>query len=175
MAALGAALLGMVAGYTDEPEARQAATRLAAVRGRATQAAEDDGVRSAAFGAALAMEDGAERERAVREATVEAIDSSLAIGRIAESLVAELRLLADIGNPHVEADLLVAAEALRAALEGSVVTARANLQLLDRHRKADDGLDEKVAGCERAAGQTARAADEVGRILAERRRAPGAR
>ncbi|WJL94934.1 cyclodeaminase/cyclohydrolase family protein [Microbacterium sp. ET2] len=145
MTAISAALLGMVAAYTpDDVEAERAVGRLRGRRRAATRAAEEDGVRSAAFGASLAMSDGPERERAVRQATVEAIESSLSIGRIGVSLLDDVRLLADIGNRHVEADLRVAAEALRAALEGAHLTAEANLDLLERHRTQDDQLDPRV-------------------------------
>jgi formiminotetrahydrofolate cyclodeaminase len=90
-----------------------------------------------------------ERERAVRQATIDAIASSLTVGRLGVSLIEEVGLLADIGNPNVEADLLVAVEALRAALEGTIITARADLDLLSRHRRPDDGLDAHVASFER--------------------------
>lgn len=150
MTGIAAGLLGMVAAYTaDDVEARQAEQRLSRTRCQAMKAAEEDGVRSAAFGAALAMDQGPERERAVREATVDAVASTLDVGRVAASLLEEVRLLADIGNPHVEADLRVAVEALRAALEGTNHTARANLDLLARHRTADDHLDPTVAAFER--------------------------
>ncbi len=150
MTGIAAALLGMVAAYTaDDLEARRAEQRLSDKRRLAMRAAEEDGVRSAAFGAALAMEPGPDRERALRQATVDAVASALDVGRIAASLLEEVRLLADIGNPHVEADLRVAVEALRAALEGTNHTARADLDLLSRHRTADDQLDPQVAGFER--------------------------
>lgn len=145
MTAISAALLGMVAAYTtDDVEAERAVRRLRGRRHAATRAAEEDGVRSAAFGASLAMADGPERERTVRQATVEAIASSLTIGRIGASLLDDVHLLADIGNSHVEADLRVAVEALRAALEGAHLTADANLELLKRHRQQDDELGPHV-------------------------------
>jgi formiminotetrahydrofolate cyclodeaminase len=150
MTAISAALLGMVAAYTKGDGAERAGQRLAQIRRAAMKAAEDDGVHSAEFGAALALPQGPGREAAVRVATVAAIASSLAVGRLAASLVAEVRLLADIGSRHVEADLLVAAAALRAALDGVVVTTRADLDLLRAHRSADDGLDDDVASFEGA-------------------------
>ena len=111
MTGIAAGLLGMVAAYTaHDLEARQAEQRLSDKRGLAMRAAEEDGVRSATFGAALAMDQGIDRERAVREATVDAVASALDVGRIATSLLEEVRLLADIGNPHVEPDLRVAVE-----------------------------------------------------------------
>ncbi|MEI2268817.1 cyclodeaminase/cyclohydrolase family protein [Microbacterium sp. No. 7] len=167
MTGIAAGLLGMVAAYTDDdPEARQAEQRLSRTRRLALDAAEEDGVRSAAFGAALAMDQGPDRERAVRDATVVAVASALDVGRVAASLLEEVRLLADIGNPHVEADLRVAVEALRAALEGTNHTARANLDLLARHRTADDYLDPKVAAFERDLVDLAAKRAECTRIAA---------
>ncbi|HET8780521.1 MAG TPA: hypothetical protein VFM66_10630, partial [Agromyces sp.] len=63
---------------------------------------------------------------------------------LAASLVEEARLLVAIGNRNVEADLIVALEALSAALAGSVATARADLDLLSAHRTVDDELDEPI-------------------------------
>lgn len=167
MTGIAAGLLGMVAAYTaNDVEARRAEQRLSRTRRQALNAAEEDGVRSAAFGAALAMDQGPDRERAVREATVEAVASALAVGRVAASLLEEVRLLGDIGNPHVEADLRVAVEALRAALEGTNHTARANLDLLARHRTADDQLDPKVAAFERDLVDLAAKRAECTRIAA---------
>jgi formiminotetrahydrofolate cyclodeaminase len=167
MTAIAAALLGMVAAYTpDEPAAASARKRLARIRRQATAAAEADGVRSARFGAALAMEDGSERESAVRVATEEAADSSLAVGRVAASLVEEVRLLADVGNPHVEADLLVAGEALVAALGGVIGTTRADLDLLGAHRAPDDGLDDTLARAEGELREIVDVRGELARMLA---------
>ncbi|MEW2012441.1 MULTISPECIES: cyclodeaminase/cyclohydrolase family protein [Microbacterium] len=167
MTGIAAGLLGMVAAYTaDDLEARRAEQRLSDKRRLAMEAAEEDGVRSAAFGAALAMDQGPDRERAVRQATVDAVASALDVGRIAASLLEEVRLLADIGNPHVEADLRVAVEALRAALEGTNHTARADLDLLARHRTADDQLDRQVAGLERDLVDLAEKRTECARIAA---------
>jgi formiminotetrahydrofolate cyclodeaminase len=170
MTAISAALLGMVAAYTaHDSEARMAAQRLAVIRRAAATAAEEDGIRSADFGTALALDKGAAREHAVRKATVDAITSSLTIGRLAASLVDEVRLLARIGNPHVEADLLVAVEALRAALHGADVTARADLDLLAKHRSSNDGLDAEFASLERGIGDLARTLSELEDTAAYRR------
>jgi len=170
MTAIAAALLGMVAAYTaDSPQARLAAQRLGVRRRAVMTAAEEDGIRSAAFGAALAMDEGPERERAVRQASVDAIASTLTVGRLGASLVDDVRLLDDIGNRHVEADLLVAVEALRAALEGANVTARANLDLLARHRTNDDGLDEQIVAFERGIRDLAEKRAELERLATNKR------
>ncbi len=170
MTAISAALLGMVAAYTaDSPQARLAAQRLGVTRRAAMTAAEKDGIRSAAFGAALAMDEGPEREGAVRRASVDAVASTLTVGRLGASLVDDVRLLHDIGNRHVEADLLVAVEALRAALEGANVTARANLDVLARHRTNDDGLDEKIVAFERGIRDLAEKRAELDRLATNKR------
>ena len=157
MTAISAALLGMVAGYTaDRAEARQAAHRLGVRRSAALTAAEEDGIRSAAFGAALAMDEGPERDRAVRQASVDAIVSTLTVGRLGVSLVDDVRLL-------------VAVEALRAALEGANVTARANLDLLARHRTNDDGLDEQIVEFSRDIRDLAEKRAELDRLATNKR------
>ncbi|WP_426320029.1 cyclodeaminase/cyclohydrolase family protein [Microbacterium sp. E-13] len=169
MTAIAAALLGMVASYTpDEPRARDAVRRLHEHRRAATEAAEDDGVRSAAFGAALAMDESPERERAIREATVEAIRSSLAIGVIAASLVGEARRLAEVSNPHVEADLKVALGALGAALDGVLVTARSDLATLTKHDDAGGSVGSSIRQQESTVAEVASARDSLRRLVAER-------
>lgn len=169
MTAISAGLLGMVAAYTEGDAAEHARGRLAPTRRAAMKAAEDDGVHSAEFGAALALPQGPGREAAVRVATVAAIASSLDVGLIAASLVAEVRLLADIANRHVEADLLVAVAALRAALDGVVVTARADIDLLRTHRSADDGLEDDVASFDRGVAELVSARAELDRISPRQR------
>jgi hypothetical protein len=78
--------------------------------------------------------------------------------------VQEVRLLAAIGNPHVEADLIVAVEALTAALAGAVATARADLDILSAHRAADDRLDGRFEAFERQIHEMERARTEVDRL-----------
>ena len=165
MTAISAGLLGMVAAYSgQDPESGRAAGRLDRVRRQATSAAEADGERSAAFGAALAMEPGPERERVVRSSTADATASSIAVGRLAASLVEEVRLLAAIGERQVEADLVVAAEALAAALAGAVATARADLDILSAHREPGDALDDRIESFERDLDEVERARREAGRL-----------
>lgn len=173
MTAISAALLGMVAVYTpDEPESDAAAPRLRRIRRAATRGAEEDGIRSAAFGAALAMDDGPDREREVRKATADAIASSIEIGLLAATLLPEARLLAEIGSHHVEADLVVALEALRAALAGAAATARSNMDLLATHRAPGDDLDARVAAFQDDVDAIARAQADAER-LARRGQARG--
>jgi formiminotetrahydrofolate cyclodeaminase len=165
MTAIAAALLGMVAAYSaDDAEIVQSATRLDRVRRRATAAAEADGERSAAFGAALAMESGPDREDAVRSTTVDATASSIAVGGLAASLVDEARLLAARGNPNVEADLIVAVEALAAALAGAAATARADLEILSSHRVPDDALDDRIESFRRDIDEIERTREGLSRL-----------
>ena len=167
MTAISAALLEMVAGYSGD-RARPPAERLERTRNAATRAAEADGVHSAAFGSALGMDDGPERERAVREAAVSATESALAVGRLAASLIVEAELLSDIGNRHVDADLLVACEALQAALASSAITVRSNLEMLAKHRQPEDGLDARVVGFDGALAELGENRADVKRIVGGR-------
>ena len=169
LTAIAAALLGMVASYTpDEPRARAAVPRLHECRRAATAAAEHDGVQSAALGAALAMDESPEREPAVRRATIAATESSLAIGRIAASLVGEALQLAEVSNPHVEADLLVALGALGAALDGVAATTRSDLDLLSHHRGTDQSVERSIRRLDSAVTDLAEARDGLGQFIADR-------
>ena len=167
MTAMSAALLGMVAGYSGDA-AQPVAERVRRIRSDATSAAETDGVHSAAFGSALGMEEGDERERAVREAAVSATESALSVGALAASLIVEAESLARIGNRHVDADLLVACEALQAALASSAITVRSNLEVLAKHRQPEDGLDQRVFGFESALAELSEIRVDVKRIIASR-------
>lgn len=149
LAAIAAALLGMVARYTAHPEAEAAIPRLTRLRREATRAAEEDGIRSARFGAALASK-GPGRDERVRVQTLAATESSLAVGHIAAALVSETAQLSRVADRHAEADLLVAAGALRAALDGTIATVAPDVAILRRHRAPDDGLDERLAAFEQA-------------------------
>ncbi|HWI31154.1 MAG TPA: cyclodeaminase/cyclohydrolase family protein [Microbacterium sp.] len=150
--AISAALLHMVAEYSpDSDEAEACGERVAAVRIRALDAAEADGVVSAEFGAALRPSEHPDRDARVRRAAVAATDSSVGLGRIAEELVPELALLFDVGNPSLRADLEVAGEALSAALGSARANVRANVSTVKAHRGEGDRLDEWVAHVERRA------------------------
>lgn len=164
MLGLAAALMGMVAGYTDDAAVAERARPLDSVRAELLQAVEADGVVSARFGAALALapEDPA-REETVRDAAVEAAQSVARLARIGITLVAEARVLADQGNPHLAVDLAVATEALGAGLAGASLNLRANLQLARRHGASPampTALEEEV-------GRLAEARTQVAQITAE--------
>lgn len=135
MLAVAAALLSMVALYTsDDERATQSAERLVGHRRQALRAAEADGIRSAALGEAVgAAPDSPGRDRSVRDAAVAAAASSATLGRVGVDLLPELQLLAEIGNPNVTADLVVAAHALIAGVAGALVNLRGDVALAARH------------------------------------------
>lgn len=138
MLGVSAALLRMVANYTpDDPRASACADRLVERRRAALAAAEADGIRSAELGAALALPDDPHRGGRVRDAAIAASRSSATLGEVGEALLEELRLLSGIGNPHLDADLAIAGEALAAGLAGASVNLRANVQLARAHLAAD--------------------------------------
>ena len=151
MLALAAALLRMVAEYTpDEPRAEECAGRLVTRRLAALDASETDGVRSAELGAALRMSrDDPARDERVRDAAIEAARLSAVLGDVGAGLVEELRLLREIGNPHLAADLAVAGEALAAGVAGASINLRANLQLARAHDATAEELHALDAEVER--------------------------
>lgn len=160
---ISAALLRMVAEYTDDGQAAESAARLTRWREDVVTAAEADEVRSAEFGAALALNSSdPERDERVREAAVHAAVSSAAIGEAGERLLPELCLLAEVGNPSLAADLCIAADALATGIRGVSTNLRANLQTASRHGARKGDHPSLVAAVERfrvvqeAAGGVAR-------------------
>lgn len=135
MLATSAALLRMVAEYTpDDSRSSECAERLVNRRKEALDAAEVDSVRSADFGAALSLPaDDPERDAQVRQAALAAARSSVLIGEVGRGLLTELRLIAEIGNPQLAADVAVAAAALAAGIAGASINLRANLQTARKH------------------------------------------
>lgn len=167
MLGIAASLLRMVAEYTpDDPRASECADRLARTRQEALDAAEADGVLSAGFGAALGMSsDDPERDHRVRDAAIEAAESSVRLGAAGIRLLPELRVLTEIGNPHLVADLAVSAEALRAGLAGAAINLRANLQTAVKHDASASivsALDTEASRLAEAGNAVARIADELG-------------
>jgi len=169
MLAIAAALLRMVAEYTtDDARATECGERLAGLRLDILQAAESDGIVSAEFGAALALpRDAPDRDDSVRSAALDAADSAARIGSIGAKLLAEARLLVEIGNPSLVADLAVAVEALGAGLSGTVINVRANLQTARKHEAASSDLEALQAEVERLVG-TRRAVADIGADLSPR-------
>ena len=134
MMAIGAALLHMVAAYTpDDERAQHSGRRSIELRVRALQAAEEDGIRSAALGAALATDASPDRDERIVKTGTAGAESSASLISIGGALAAELRVLADRGNPHLIADVAVAAEAIGAGLGGALTNLRACATLARRH------------------------------------------
>lgn len=141
MMAIGAALLHMVAAYTpDDERAQQSGRRSIELREEALQAAENDGVRSAALGAALAAEPSSQRDQRIVLTGTAGAESSAALVEIGRALAAELRVLADRGNPHLIADVAVAAEAIGAGLGGALTNLSACVALARRHLPEGESL-----------------------------------
>jgi formiminotetrahydrofolate cyclodeaminase len=134
MLAIGAALLHMVAAYTpDDERAQRSGRRAVELRVDALRAAEDDGVRSAALGVALAEDASPARDARIVDTGTAGAESSATLVGIGAALAAELRVLADRGNPHLIADVAVAAEAIGAGLGGALTNLRSCLALTRRH------------------------------------------
>lgn len=150
MLAISAGLLRMVAGYTpDDERAGASGTRLAGLLRDALRAAETDGLLSATLGSALAEPaDAPGRDRRLRDAAVAAARSSAELGTAGIAISRELDLLAEVGNPHLAADLAVAAHALEAGLAGALTNLRANMGLVEAHRSPDDAVDGALANLE---------------------------
>ncbi len=165
MLALSAALLRMVAEYTpDDERAEECAARLVTRRVDALDTAETDGVRSAELGAALRTPtDDPDRDERVRDAATEAARLSAALGEIGVGLIDELRLLGEIGNPHLAADLAVAGEALAAGIAGASINLRANVSLARAHGAREElaTLQADIERLRSARAAAARIADET--------------
>ncbi|MFS0894676.1 cyclodeaminase/cyclohydrolase family protein [Microbacterium sp. 179-I 3D3 NHS] len=165
MLGIAASLLRMVAEYTpDDDRAARCGERLADVRAEALAAVEADGVSSAGFGAALALPaDDPDRDARVRDAAVDAAVSSVRLGDVGIRLIPEIRLLADIGNPHLTADLAVASEALRAGISGAIINLRSNVRVAQKH----EGSPAEVSALLDSAARMTAARDEVAGIAVD--------
>ncbi|GAA2174698.1 hypothetical protein GCM10009784_14090 [Arthrobacter parietis] len=124
MLAIAASLTSMVAGYTD-PGAEQGEqlerllARAQELRRTALRLADDDAAASRAFGSAFRLNEGDERDRAIREASLGAARSSAMLGDHAIAAIDDLSWLAENGNKALIADVVVAFGALRAAVTGA--------------------------------------------------------
>ena len=165
MMGLAAALLHMVCGYTpDEPAAVAAGERVAELRERALRAANDDGIRSRALGAALASRD-PDRSIPLHREAVAASVSSAELAEVGIALSAELRVVADVGNPSVVADTGVAAEALAAGLGAALINLRANVRLARKHASEGDD-DAPLVGVDEIGEHGGRVREEIDIIRA---------
>ncbi|MEV7693108.1 cyclodeaminase/cyclohydrolase family protein [Microbacterium sp. NPDC089189] len=150
--AVGAAVLGMTAGYAAEGDERRRAIALAArVRQDALAAADRDAAASAALVAAFRLPED-ERSRAVRAGALrEAATASLTVARLALPLVETLGWLAEHGDPMLTPDVVVAGRTLAAGIRSACATARSNLT-------AAAGVDDGALAPLRTAESDARAA-----------------
>jgi len=164
MLGIAASLMRMVAGYTpDEPAVAGSADRLARVRTDLLEAVEADGVVSARFGAALALDaDDPERDERVAQAALDAAASVAELGSLGITLVSDADALAADGNPNLAVDLAVAMEALVAGLSGASVNLRANLKTARAHGASSSLLGSR----EEDVARLAEARTRIGRISA---------
>jgi formiminotetrahydrofolate cyclodeaminase len=135
-AAQAAALLGMVARYSEGPKYTEHAPVIArvrdeadAVRAEALTLAEADATAFGAVAEAYRLPKQTEAERAARSAAVQAAlaraaEPPAAVIAAAARLVELAEALLPVGNPSVVADVAAAAEAARAA----ATTARLNVE-----------------------------------------------
>ena len=124
MLAIAASLTSMVVGYTDAgaeqgEQLESLLARAQELRRTALRLADDDAAASRAFGSAFRLNEGDERDRAIREASLGAARSSAMLGDHAIAAIDDLSWLAENGNKALIADVVVAFGALRAAVTGA--------------------------------------------------------
>ncbi|MCP2032111.1 formiminotetrahydrofolate cyclodeaminase [Okibacterium sp. HSC-33S16] len=129
------ALTSMVAGYTevdDDSQAELDAVKRRAANGRerALELADADASASKSFGRAFRIEPGEDRKEAIRDASLDAAQSSADLGAQGAAAVDDLEWLARHGNPALIADIAVACGALRAAVAGARTNASFDLGAL---------------------------------------------
>ncbi|HEX6343005.1 cyclodeaminase/cyclohydrolase family protein [Umezawaea sp.] len=131
-AAQSAALLGMVARYSDGPKHAEHAETIGAVlsevdvlRVEALQLADDDARAFTAVTDAYRLPKGPERSAAIAEALAGAAVPPTRTIAVAERLVALAEVLLPVGNRNVITDVAAAADAARAA----ATTARVNVEI----------------------------------------------
>lgn len=144
LAAVGAGLASMVAGYSTADVGGFAPSpalvdRMARVRDdaralteRCLEVADDDSRASSGFAAAFRLPGGTdaevrEREAAIGAATLTAARTSVEVGRLGVRALDLLEPLVADGNPVVLADVGVGAAAVAGALRASAVTTEANV------------------------------------------------
>lgn len=135
MLAIAASLTSMVAGYTEPADEQRTdldalIARAQKLRQVALQLADEDAEASDAFGKAFAMDRGAERKEAIRDASLGAARSSVILGEHAVDAIDDLSWLAENGNSALIADVVVAFGALRAAVTGVRTNASFDLAAL---------------------------------------------
>jgi methenyltetrahydrofolate cyclohydrolase len=172
LAAIGAALIGMVTAYTTgekwqerEPRMKELNAEAAELRSAALALVGEDEAAFGAVGAAYRMPrsneaEKSERAEAIQAALVGAADPPARVARLAERLIDIADELVESGNPNVVSDVGVASAAARAALEAAVLNIEINLrQILDP--QVSGGLRSEVVAATR---YMQRAEDVTGRV-----------
>ncbi|WP_174604486.1 cyclodeaminase/cyclohydrolase family protein [Cnuibacter physcomitrellae] len=166
MLAVSAALTSMVAGYEGRTAERRASTaaegseraerpiplgvrraerlreRAVERRHAALEAADADATASRRLGAALRMPSGSDRDAAVREASLAATESSVALGDLVLASLDDLAAIAGASDDVLIADVAVAVAAARAALAGARANAGSDLE---RHGASPDDVEAQHA------------------------------
>jgi methenyltetrahydrofolate cyclohydrolase len=177
LAAVSAALLGMVANYTTgpkwadyEPRMKELAAELGELRGRAITLADRDAQAFASVATAYKLprstpEEKAQRSAAIQAALVIAAGPPEQVGELAARLVTVAAELAEHGNPNVVSDVAVASSTARAALESALVNIDVNRRQI-RDEAERGRLDGVVTGLKQAVTQadsiTAAAQERMG-------------
>jgi formiminotetrahydrofolate cyclodeaminase len=170
--AVAAALMSMVAGYSEHDGAdgaddvQQVHARARSLRETALGLADEDSEASAAFGAAYRLEQGPERDSAIRDASVAAARASSVLGRHAADAVDDLEWLAVHGNPALIADVVVALGALRAAITGARTNVSFDLAAVSRAGRSPQQVRSQNPDVWRSVSLFDEARDRIDEIMA---------
>lgn len=138
MLSVAAALICMVAGYSEDADAGGEAGRIdqrgQILRSESLRLADEDAACSESFGEAFHVPSGPERSEAICDAALGAARSSADIGKQAASAVDDIQWLAEYGNQALIADIVVALGALRASISGCRANVCFDLSTLQAHR-----------------------------------------
>lgn len=141
-AAMGAALLAMVARFSTGERFAEVEAEMEALIGELTElgarALDSVGADAEAFGAvaaAYALAKTTDEERTVRSAAIQtamvgATASPLALGELCSRLAVVARVLAERGNQNVVSDVGTGAACVAAALDGCLINVAANTAFL---------------------------------------------
>jgi formiminotetrahydrofolate cyclodeaminase len=149
-AALGAALLSMVANYTTgeryadrEQEMLAIVAELAGLRTAALQAMDDDERAFGAVAAAYALPRSSDEEKAARGAAIQlalhaATEPPAAVGGICVRLAELALVLAEKGNRNVVSDVGVGASFARAAVDSALLNVAINARQITDEGQRDE-------------------------------------
>jgi formiminotetrahydrofolate cyclodeaminase len=178
MAAISAALVGMVTAYTTgekwqdrEGRMKELNAEAAELRAAALGLVAEDEAAFAAVGAAYRMPRGtdaekSERATAIQAALVEAAKPPAGVARVARRLVDIAGELVDSGNRNVVSDVGVASAAAQAALQAAVLNIEINLRQITDPQAGTDLRAEVAAATdfiERAGAVTERVREAIAR------------